>query len=93
MSAQTLGSMETMKATVYRRYGLPDVLAVQDVAKPVPKVDEVLVHVHAVSGYPLDWHLLRGEPYFARVDMGLGRRDGASRASTWPDASRRSAGT
>ena len=37
-------------------------LAVQDVAKPVPKVDEVLVHVHAVSVNPLDWHLLRASP-------------------------------
>lgn len=65
---------ETMKAVVYDRYGEPDeVLEMRRV--PVPKVgdDEVLVKVHAVAVNPLDWHLHRGKPYFARLSQGLRR--------------------
>ncbi len=61
----------TMKAMVYRTYGSPDVLQLQDVPRPVPKDDEVLVRVHAVSVNPLDWHFLRGIPYFVRLTTGL----------------------
>ncbi len=70
MTAKAPSSGPTMKAMIYRRYGSPDVLQLQDVAKPVPKDDEVLVRVHAVSVNPLDWHLLRGEPYLARSMTG-----------------------
>ena len=42
-----------MKAVVYTRYGPPDVLRLTDVQTPVPKDDEVLVQVHAVSRVPL----------------------------------------
>ena len=58
-----------MKAIVYRRYGSPDVLSLQDVDMPVVKDGDVLVRVHAVSVNPLDWHLLRGHPYLARVEL------------------------
>jgi NADPH:quinone reductase-like Zn-dependent oxidoreductase len=47
---------------VYRRYGPPDVLSVEDVEKPVPKGDEVLVRVHAASINAADRVLLRGKP-------------------------------
>jgi len=63
---------ELMKAIVYRCYGSPDVLAFEDVAKPVPADDEVLVKVRAASVNPLDWHYLRGTPYFLRLGSGLG---------------------
>ena len=43
----------------------------REVEKPTPKDDEVLLKVHAVSVNPADWHLLRGEPYIARVQLGL----------------------
>src|SRR6266852_1886280 len=48
---------ETMKAIVYTTYGSPDVLQLNDVEKPMPKDNEVLVKVHAASVNPLDWHL------------------------------------
>jgi len=38
-----------MKAVVRSRYGPPDVLRIDDVQKPVPKDDEVLIRVSAAS--------------------------------------------
>lgn len=38
-----------MKAIVATRYGSPDVLQVQEVAKPVPRDDEVLIRIHATT--------------------------------------------
>ena len=55
-----------MKAVVYTRYGPPDVLRVTDVQAPVPKDDEVLVQVHAVSLNASDWEVLQGKPLYSR---------------------------
>ncbi|MEP7291939.1 MAG: NAD(P)-dependent alcohol dehydrogenase [Chloroflexota bacterium] len=60
-----------MQAIVYTEYGAPDVLRLEDVAKPTPKDDEVLVRVHAASANPLDWHFMRGAPFLARLEGGL----------------------
>lgn len=60
-----------MKAIVYRSYGSPDVLRYQDVAKPVPKANEILIRVRAASVNPLDWHFMRGTPGFVRLFTGL----------------------
>ena len=49
-----------MKAAVYSRYGSPDVLQIQDVEKPVPRDDEVLIKVRAASVNPLDEALIKG---------------------------------
>ncbi len=64
--------MELMKAIVYRCYGSPDVLEFEDVEKPTPADNEVLVQVHAASVNPLDWHYMRGSPYLMRLGSGLG---------------------
>jgi NADPH:quinone reductase-like Zn-dependent oxidoreductase len=63
---------ELMKAIVYRCYGSPDVLEFEDVEKPTPADNEVLVKVHAASVNPLDWHYMRGAPYIMRLGSGLG---------------------
>jgi NADPH:quinone reductase-like Zn-dependent oxidoreductase len=61
-----------MKAIVYRCYGAPDVLNFEDIEKPTPADDEVLVKVHAAALNPLDWHYMRGTPYIVRAESGLG---------------------
>ncbi len=60
-----------MKAIVYYKYGSPDVLELQEMEKPHPGDKEVLVKVHAASVNPADWHLMRAEPFLARLENGL----------------------
>ncbi len=60
-----------MKAMVYHTYGSPDVLKLEEVQKPVPQDDEVLVQVLAASVNAGDWHLLRAQPFLMRL-MGYG---------------------
>lgn len=51
-----------MKALVYHEFGPPDVLKCEEIAKPSPKPDEVLIKVAAASVNPIDWRLMKGEP-------------------------------
>jgi NADPH:quinone reductase-like Zn-dependent oxidoreductase len=62
----------TMKAIMQRCYGPPETLKLEDVEKPTPKDNEILVKVHAASVNPLDWHYLRGQPYIMRIEAGFG---------------------
>ncbi len=56
-----------MKAIVQDRYGPPGLLELRDVDQPVPAAGEVLVRVHAAAVNAYDWHVMRGDPYLARV--------------------------
>ncbi|RDU37868.1 NAD(P)-dependent alcohol dehydrogenase [Neobacillus piezotolerans] len=56
-----------MKAMVYDKYGTTGILNLAEVEIPVPKHNEVLVKVHAVSVNSWDWDLLRGKPFLARL--------------------------
>jgi NADPH:quinone reductase-like Zn-dependent oxidoreductase len=60
-----------MKAVVYYNYGSPDVLKCEEIEKPTAGDNEVLINVCAASVNPLDWHLMRGTPYFLRMVAGL----------------------
>lgn len=60
-----------MKAMVFTQYGPPEVLQLQEVDKPVPKDDEVLVKVHAASVNYGDLAFVRGKPFVIRL-MGQG---------------------
>ncbi|MEU9137742.1 NAD(P)-dependent alcohol dehydrogenase [Streptomyces sp. NPDC048404] len=60
-----------MKAIAQDRYGSPDVLELRDVDTPAVADEEVLVRVHAASVNARDWHLMRGDPYLARLALGV----------------------
>lgn len=60
-----------MKAIVCERYGPPDVLKLAEVAKPVPRANEVLIKVRAASLNAFDWHMLLPDPFMVRI-MGGG---------------------
>jgi NADPH:quinone reductase-like Zn-dependent oxidoreductase len=56
-----------MRAIVQYQYGSPDVLKFEEVEKPTPKDNQVLIKVHAVSINGSDWEGLRGKPLYARI--------------------------
>ncbi|MFO1400128.1 MAG: NAD(P)-dependent alcohol dehydrogenase [Steroidobacteraceae bacterium] len=61
-----------MKAVVRRCYGPPEVLKLEEIARPVPRDNQLLVKIHAASVNPADWHMVRAEPYIIRLDTGVG---------------------
>jgi len=60
-----------MKAIVYYRYGPQEVLQCEEIETPTAHPDQVLIRVCAASVNPLDWHFMRGTPYFLRLLAGL----------------------
>jgi NADPH:quinone reductase-like Zn-dependent oxidoreductase len=62
-----------MKAIIHRQYGSPEVLKLEQIAKPTPAHNEVLIKVRAASVNPLEWHFMRGIPYLVRLRTGIGR--------------------
>ncbi|MDP9178403.1 MAG: NAD(P)-dependent alcohol dehydrogenase [Gemmatimonadota bacterium] len=62
-----------MKAIVYSSYGPPDVLRLEDIPKPTPGDDEVVIQVRASTVNPADWHFMRGTPYLIRLTSGLSK--------------------
>src|SRR5882672_6683536 len=58
--------MLTMRAIVHRKYGTPDVLTYEEIARPVPGDDDVLVRVHAAGASIGDHIIVTGQPYLIR---------------------------
>jgi NADPH:quinone reductase-like Zn-dependent oxidoreductase len=70
--AQTPNASPKMKAIVYHEFGSPDVLRLEEIDKPVPNDNQLLIRVRAVSVNPLDWHYMEGTPYLGRlVEFGV----------------------
>src|SRR5256712_2882463 len=67
----TAAQGDRMKAMVRCDYGPPDVVKLEDIEKPTPGDNQVLVRVRAASVNPLDWHYVRGTPYVMRLGEGL----------------------
>jgi NADPH:quinone reductase-like Zn-dependent oxidoreductase len=62
-----------MNAAVYTRYGPPNVVQIEDVEKPVPRDNEVLVRIHATTVCAADWRLRKADPFLVRFMIGLWR--------------------
>jgi NADPH:quinone reductase-like Zn-dependent oxidoreductase len=63
-----------MKAAIRVIYGPPDeVLRIQEIDKPTPKTNEVLIRVYAASVNRSDYHVLTGKPSFMRLLTGLSK--------------------
>lgn len=62
-----------MRAIVRDEYGPPEILRIEEVPKPTPGNDDLLVRVHAASVNKGDWEILRGEPLWVRL-VGFGFR-------------------
>src|SRR5438128_7955298 len=69
---RTAAPKNPMKAIVYCDYGLAN-LKLEEVEKPVPNDDQILVRVRAASVNPYDWHFIEGTPKILRL-MGVGLR-------------------
>src|SRR5256885_6589153 len=69
---KTAAPTNPMKAIVYCDYGVTN-LKLEEIEKPVPNDDQILVRVHAASVNPYDWHFVEGTPYVMRA-MGVGLR-------------------
>ena len=62
---------QKMKAIVCTKYGSPDYLQLQEVAKPVPQDNEVLVKVFATTVTAADSMMRRADPFISRFFLGL----------------------
>lgn len=60
-----------MKAIVLTKYGSPSMLQLQELPKPVPQENEVLVKIHATAINDYDWSMVRGKPHLYRLMFGL----------------------
>src|SRR5665647_2192835 len=60
-----------MRAVVHHEYGPPEVLRLEDVERPAPKEDEVLVRIHATTVTRSDTGWRSGEPFLSRLYTGL----------------------
>ncbi|WP_298683005.1 NAD(P)-dependent alcohol dehydrogenase [uncultured Methanomethylovorans sp.] len=60
-----------MKAIVYTQYGLPDVLQLKEVEKPVPKNNEVLIKIYATTATSPDCLMRSGKSLLGRMITGF----------------------
>jgi NADPH:quinone reductase-like Zn-dependent oxidoreductase len=63
--------MQKMKASIRRRYGSPDQIKIENIEKPIPKDNEVLIKVHATTVNRTDCANLTAKPFIMRFVLGL----------------------
>lgn len=73
-SATAAAASVPMRAIVHRQYGTPDVLGFEEVGRPVPGEEEVLVRVYAAGVSIGDHHVVTGKPYVIRLSPHCGVR-------------------
>jgi NADPH:quinone reductase-like Zn-dependent oxidoreductase len=62
-----------MRAVVFDRYGPPEVQRLEEVERPIPAADEVLIKIHATSVTRTDSGVRAAKPFFIRLIFGLRR--------------------
>jgi NADPH:quinone reductase-like Zn-dependent oxidoreductase len=62
-----------MKAVICDRYGPPEILRIEEVERPVPEADQLLVEIHASTVNRSDAHARAGTPLIARLFQGVRR--------------------
>jgi NADPH:quinone reductase-like Zn-dependent oxidoreductase len=60
-----------MKAAVYEKYGMPGVIKIKEMEKPVPKDNEVLIKIYATTVTAVDSIFRQGNQFFARLATGI----------------------
>ena len=73
MATNTKVDSNKMKAIVCTKYGAPEVLQFQEVERPRPKDNEILVKIHATSATSGDARIRRADPFIIRLIFGFNR--------------------
>ena len=60
-----------MRAVIYNKYGPPELLHLEDIERPAPRDNEVLVQIYATTVNRSDCGFRKAEPFIVRFFSGL----------------------